>query len=503
MPSIRYFSVFFLCLHLVAASQTDRSLDQLSSAERTFLDLILRDTISFTICRLPKGMNFGIQNPDTGRLVLVKEGRINQLLLEGTNRVYVPDTTRKKGLTRIDSTFYTGDNFNFMAFRRSDTLFQFGGYGFWDTRDFFTWYRAWNNEWEIKVQTDYLQHQWTAYQYDRESDALYVMGRRFRGPFDDADQYIDSVYQFDFHRNKWINLGRISPELPWRVRPVNTSDLIAQTPLGLLLRSGDNFILADIVHNEYRSASDGLSKKLSGWFSPDTSDHKDKRIFIYLSDSLYLIEDRAGKSYVQGIHLRQEDFIPMKSPSRIYASEGSGRTSIMIIAGAIIVLMMVGMKFKKSTNKSSFNINHDNDPPIGSMTEDQILENDSSEMSQIKDPANRAGHADQHRKDELTDFLSHLNEVERALVITIVKSTIDEQKMDIQRINEIIGVSQKPMAIQKARRSLVIHQINRTFALTTGSSTELIRKERDLFEKRTYVYSADPDSALELKKLMP
>ena len=106
-------------------------------------------------------------------------------------------------------------------------------------------------------------------------------------------------------------------------------------------------------------------------------------------------------------------------------------------------------------------------------------------------------------RNKLIDFLSHLNEVEQSLVIAIARSTIDEQKMDIQRINEIIGVSQKPMAIQKARRSLVIHQINRTFALTTGSSTELIRKERDLFEKRTYVYSADPDCALELKKLMP
>jgi hypothetical protein len=74
--------------------------------------------------------------------------------------------------------------------------------------------------------------------------------------------------------------------------------------------------------------------------------------------------------------------------------------------------------------------------------------------------------------------------------------------MNIQRINEIIGVSQKPMAIQKARRSLVIHQINRTFALTTGSSTELIRKERDLFEKRTYIYYADPDASQALNRLM-
>lgn len=503
MPLIRYFSVFFLSLHLTAAGQTNKSLDTLLSAERSFLDLILRDKTSVTICRLPNGMNFGIQNPDTGRLVLVKEGKINQLLLEGTNRVYVPDSTRKKGLIRIDSTFYTGDNFSFMAFRRRDTLFQFGGYGFWDTRDFFTWYRDWNHEWEIEVQTDYLQQQWTAYQYDAQTDALFTLGRRFRGPFDEADQYVDSVYRFDFQGNKWTNLGRIKPNLPWRARPVDPSELIAHTPLGLLLRAEDRFILVDIIHNQYRNCSDELSIKLSEWFSPDTTDHENKRIFIFLRDSLYLIEDRSGKSYVQGIHVRHQDFKPMKSPSRIYASEGSGRTSIMIIAGAIIVLVIFGIKLKKRTKKDSLVKNYDNDSLVGSMTVEPMTKNDSKGSVSIEQLTESKGHTEHFGNDTLNDFLSHLNEVERTLVTAIVRSTIDEQKMDIQRINEIIGVSQKPMAIQKARRSLVIHQINRTFALTTGSSTELIRKERDLFEKRTYVYSADLDSAFELKKLMP
>ena len=182
--------------------QSKQAGDTLSSAERSFLDLILRDSTSTTICRLPRGVNFGMPDPDTGRMVLVKEGKINQILLEGTNRVYVPDSTRKKGLIKIDSTYYTGDNFNFMAFRRRDTLYQYGGYGFWDTRDFFTWYRAWNHEWEIEVQTDYLQQQWTAYQYDPKIDALFTMGRRYRGPFDDDEQYADSVYRFDFRDKK-------------------------------------------------------------------------------------------------------------------------------------------------------------------------------------------------------------------------------------------------------------------------------------------------------------
>lgn len=498
----RYFSVIFLSLHLAAMGQSGLPEEGISLAERRFLDLILRDTISSTICRLPTGMNFGIQNPDTGRLVLVKERKINQILLEGTNRVYEPDPTRKTGLMRKDATFYTGDNFNFIAFRRRDTLFQYGGYGFFDTRDFFTWYRAWSHDWEIEFQTDYLQQQWTAYQYDPETDALFTMGRRFRGPFDDADQYTDSVYRFDFRSKNWAAIGRINKHLPWSKRPVQTSDLIAHTPFGLLLRSGEVYILADIKQNLLYKPTEELTGRLMTVTHSDKIKLNKHDLFIHLQDTLFVINTEPGADRFTSIPLHRQDFKPEHDHPQIFITGSTSTKWIQILTGGLALLLFAllirSWRMKKPTKVvesgstcSSYDTKQD-------IKLDEVRSDPGTSEQEIHAISTR----DQFGNDLLKEFLSHLNEVERALITNIVKTTIEDQKMDIQRINEIIGVNQKPMAIQKARRSLVIHQINRTFALTTGSKTELIRKERDLFEKRTYIYSADPEAALALNRLM-
>lgn len=502
MPVIRYFSVFFLCMHLSVLGQTRQAGDTLSSAERIFLDLILNDSTSSTICRLPRGINFGMPNPDTGRMVLVKEGKINQILLEGTNRVYVPDSTRKKGLIRIDSTFYTGDNFNFMTFRRRDTLYQYGGYGFWDTRDFFTWYRSWNHEWEIEVQTDYLQQQWTAYQYDPITDALFTMGRRYRGPFDDADQYKDSVYHFEFRSKKWASIGRIETDLPWSNRSVHPSDLVAHTPFGLLLRSAQGYILADLIHNQRSTPDEALTRRLKALTQPDKIRPDENAVYIYLRDTLYLIDTAAGRIQIRSVFMRQQDFQPDNAHPYIYSTGTFSLKWPLIIVGILGLFVLVRLILARRKNGPNILRKQEAEVSYGNFSQEIF-----PSIVPIDQVSREGSMHEQHPHDQfdvnkLLEFLSHLNEVERALITSIVKSTIEDQKMDIQRINDIIGVSQKPMAIQKARRSLVIHQINRTFALTTGSQIELIRKQRDMFEKRTYVYSADPETSKALNRLM-
>jgi hypothetical protein len=472
MPLIRYFSVFFLCMHLSVLGQSKQAGDSLSSAERIFLDLILRDSTSTTICRLPKGMNFGMPNPDTGRMVLVKEGKINQILLEGTNRVYVPDSTRKKGLIRIDSTYYTGDNFNFMAFRRRDTLYQYGGYGFWDTRDFFTWYRAWNHEWEIEVQTDYLQQQWTAYQYDPKLDALLTMGRRYRGPFDDDEQYVDSVYRFDFRDKKWAAMGRIEAHLPWSNRPVQPSDLIAHTPFGLLFRSAQGYVLADLIHNQRSTPDEALAGRLMALTQPDNIQSDKNAVYLYLRDTLYLIDNKTGMAHVRSTVIRQQDFQSDNAHRYIFSTGTNNLKWPLIIVGILGLFVLVRLKLARRKNEPK-NLRKQETEVLSGNLSQEILPS----VVPI-DPASREGTI--HEKspndrldvNKLIDFMSHLNEVERALITSIVKSTIEDQKLDIQRINDIIGVSQKPMAIQKARRSLVIHQINRKFTLAMGSTID-------------------------------
>jgi hypothetical protein len=490
-------------MNLSVLGQSKQAGDTLSSAERIFLDLILRDSTSTTICRLPKGMNFGMPNPDTGRMVLVKEGKINQILLEGTNRVYVPDSTRKKGLIRIDSTYYTGDNFNFMAFRRRDTLYQYGGYGFWDTRDFFTWYRTWNHEWEIEVQTDYLQQQWTAYQYDPKLDALLTMGRRYRGPFDEDEQYVDSVYRFDFRDKKWATMGRIEAHLPWSNRPVQPSDLIAHTPFGLLCRSAQGYMLADLIHNQRLTPDEALAGRLMALTQPDNIQSDKNAVYLYLRDTLYLIDNKNGMAHIRSTVMRQQDFQSDNAHRYIFSTGTNNLKWPLIIVGILGLFVLVRLILARRKNEPKNLRKQETEGLSGNLSQENMPGDEHFGQVNLEGSNHEQIPDEVWERNKLIDFLSHLNEVERDLITSIVKSTIEDQKMDIKRINDIIGVSQKPMAIQKARRSLVIHQINRTFTLTTGSSTELIYKERDLFEKRTYVYSADPDTAFELKKLMP
>ena len=441
-------------------------------------------------------------NPDTGRMVLVKEGKINQILLEGTNRVYVPDSTRKKELIRIDSTYYTGDNFNFMAFRRRDTLYQYGGYGFWDTRDFFTWYRAWNHEWEIEVRTDYLQQQWTAYQYDPKLDALLTMGRRYRGPFDEDEQYVDSVYRFDFRDKKWATMGRIEAHLPWSNRPVHSSDLIAHTPFGLLFRSAQGYILADLIHNQRSTPDEALAGRLMALTQPDNIQSDKNAVYLYLRDTLYLIDNKTGMAHVRSTVMRQQDFQSDNAHRYIFSTGTNNLKWPLIIVGIIGLFVVVRMKFAPRRHKPKNVSTHEIDGLSENLSQVIMPGNESIDPASREGTIHEKSQNDRLDVNKLIDFMSHLNEVERALITSIVKSTIEDQKLDIQRINEIIGVSQKPMAIQKARRSLVIHQINRTFALTTGSHIELIHKQRDMFEKRTYVYSADPVVSHALNGLM-
>jgi len=54
-----------------------------------------------------------------------------------------------EGLSRIDNSFEHKNQLASSLFVYNDTIFKFGGYGFFDTRNFFTYYSEQTNEWEV------------------------------------------------------------------------------------------------------------------------------------------------------------------------------------------------------------------------------------------------------------------------------------------------------------------------------------------------------------------
>jgi hypothetical protein len=141
----------------------------------------------------------------------------------GTGRLYEivkeNNTYRSK---RIDSTLHSGVNFFSKTFFTRDTLYQFGGLGFWNIRGLLTFFSKQTNQWEL-IQTNrdvpsffdldkdailqiydhpihpklYLSN---SYKYQNYPQSFEIVGK-------------DTSFVFDFNTKLWTPLGKLNPEL--------------------------------------------------------------------------------------------------------------------------------------------------------------------------------------------------------------------------------------------------------------------------------------------------
>jgi len=112
--------------------------------------------------------------------------------------------------------------------------------------------------------------------------------------------------------------------------------------------------------------------------------------------------------------------------------------------------------------------------------------------SPITMPASTHSSDDASDDDDLRFFRAQLNPSELALLDLLLRETLAGRAADIHAINKILGVSSKEASLQKARRSLSINHINSCFRQTFKMDATLIIRERDLEDKRAFVYKLDP-----------
>jgi len=93
-------------------------------------------------------------NYDKGNALVGKKGHLfltNGLLLatfSGSGQVFEIDTINNR-IDRQDRTFYQGYNFDAYQFVRKDTIFSFGGYGFWLENNLLTYFSQVRREWNF------------------------------------------------------------------------------------------------------------------------------------------------------------------------------------------------------------------------------------------------------------------------------------------------------------------------------------------------------------------
>lgn len=136
----------------------------------------------------------------------------------GTGKVYQFDQD-KKLLSRLDKTYFKGYNFDAPQFVRNDTLYNFGGFGFWTYSKVLTYYDQEIQEWQnIRAENFGPDSFIEGYQgYAKQNDIFYSGASETEAGLKNFNRvFNDKMYAFDFKTLKWNLLGKINPLLPFK-----------------------------------------------------------------------------------------------------------------------------------------------------------------------------------------------------------------------------------------------------------------------------------------------
>ena len=115
-------------------------------------------------------------------------------------------------IQRIDNSYTHKMTWDSNLFTYNDTIYRYGGYGFWTTNNKLTFYDTVTNEWQIisSVNGIYPKGSCSSF-YKILNDKLYIIGGEKVNP-EDLNQRInnDEIWSFDFKAKKWENIGPVS-----------------------------------------------------------------------------------------------------------------------------------------------------------------------------------------------------------------------------------------------------------------------------------------------------
>jgi len=114
-----------------------------------------------------------------------------------------------EGLSRIDNSFEHKNQLASSLFVYNDTIFKFGGYGFFDTRNFFTYYSEQTNEWEVYPTNskDFPKGRMDN-KFVIENNHFYMLGGRTIDVNDrNNTEPLNDIWKFSFITKEWELIG--------------------------------------------------------------------------------------------------------------------------------------------------------------------------------------------------------------------------------------------------------------------------------------------------------
>lgn len=365
------------------------------------------------------------------------------IIVFGTGQVYKATaiTEKEMAITRMDSTIFWGNNFSSHDFSYNDTLFSFGGYGFWNLNGQLRYFQE-GGEWQIfKLNDEHVLNSGFC-QLDSKNGKLYYIQLPFNAEAEEKEVKIFSVFQLDLKTKKNKFLGEIN--LPFNIESAKWN-FYSPSLNGIILYSDNGFwYLLQLNQNKVFKLK---QKSKIDWINNSAKISRD--LMFEVNDSLYMYTNT--EDLIRSIDISMNDF-EIQRFSIYKAPRNSKYDIIYVFSGISILLFFLTLYlFKKRVKNYKTEENH---------------------TAEIENSL------------ETVDF----TELEKLIIDNILTKSKSNATMKVEDLNKILGLGKKTLAIQKKTRSEILNRINHKYKNLYFQETDLIESIRSNHDKRFYNY---------------
>ena len=451
----------------VAFGQKLTTKSSINETESALLDILSKDTVNPLQIKLDgEVFKFGITPFTNSTISLLKNKKEIYIQPLGTGKLYQVKKEKegKYHIERIDSTYFNGANFNAINFFMNDTLFQYGGDGYWHIRGYLTYFSYKTHEWEL-----YNANRLVIAFEDGNNNLVYNIDRKKRNlylsnSFSQVDfpaslnvESIDSVYQYNTQSRIWTTLGKTNPLLKAIIETkgalhyqMNEYSII-QNKLELIWANFDNN-----TFGKFKDLTNGEFKE--NWLSIYSNNTKYNSLQFFLGNTFYFIKINAENklSYnsfqitneALDLSNQQPIYIPTNKFVQLLSHHIIDITLYVILGLITIVISIYWLKRRNTKNLLNKEVSN-------------ILNN---------------------------HFFESLTVIEKELIEALYEYHLKGGFVSTKLINKIIGVQNKDVMTQNKNRSDYFLKINQKFKFATHKELPLIIKTRDDLDKRQFNY---------------
>jgi hypothetical protein len=365
---------------------------------------------------------------------------------------------------RLDTTHFYGYNSGSIYLSYQDTIYNFGGWGFWKANGHLRYYSEFNREWNMKTLDKEIPLIPIFYLLNPKKGYLYYSG-------DDKNVAVTNskstfpVARLDLKNQKNILLGSLNPII------VNEFSKTLSTPITVPAPSLNGIIVIFNYNNQY--LLDFEENKLLRLTNMGLRDYflGNSRSLIanncFIEDStLYFTFARDTTFQLYHTKITRKDFEEKGEPLYIKPVNGYLIGGLSLLA-AFFLSGFIFVKYKKKSVKTKHGY-------FPGMSFDQ---------------------------EDATDPLHFIDE-ELTLIKAIHESTLQKRYFAVDDINTHMGIKRKTLEVQKKIRTEIISRINHKFRVHSEGENDLIERVRSEQDRRYFKYMIRTENMGQLKAII-